>query len=256
MVRRRRTHPRARAHRTAGRPRRRGQCRLADRDGGVRPGRDVAGRAPGWVEECGYHCAGESAPRAHAARPPAAASRRVRSRADHAGMSMAAMARDMRNRFVVAVVLAVPIMLWSPMGTAILGRQLPAPVRPVARGLPVPPQPAGDLLLVGLFFRGAVRALARTHARHDGAGGRRHRRRLGVLGGGDVLDRRRGLLRGRRLPGRLRAARSLVRDARPRRRQRRRPRAARPGAAQGGRRARRRDGRGADQRGASSATSC
>ena len=44
----------------------------------------------------------------------------------------------------------------------------------------------------------------------------------------------------------LRAARALVRDARPRRRERRHPRAARPRAAQGGRPARRRAGRGAD----------
>ena len=40
---------------------------------------------------------------------------------------MAAMARDMRDRFIVAAAFAVPIMLWSPMGTALLGRELPAP---------------------------------------------------------------------------------------------------------------------------------
>ena len=49
----------------------------------------------------------------------------------HAGhdddMSMAAMARALRDRFIVAAVLAVPIMLWSPMGTALLGRELAAP---------------------------------------------------------------------------------------------------------------------------------
>ena len=78
-------------------------------------------------------------------------------------MSMAAMARDMRNRFVVAVVLAVPIMLWSPMGEAILGRQLPAPfglspeVFQFILSLPV------IFYSSMLFFRGAVRALrART----------------------------------------------------------------------------------------------
>ena len=42
-------------------------------------------------------------------------------------MSMASMARDLRDRFVVAAALAVPIMLWSPMGTALLGRELPVP---------------------------------------------------------------------------------------------------------------------------------
>ena len=45
----------------------------------------------------------------------------------HDEMSMAAMARALRDRFIVAAVLAVPIMLWSPMGTALLGRELPAP---------------------------------------------------------------------------------------------------------------------------------
>ena len=37
------------------------------------------------------------------------------------GMSMADMARDMRNRFVVAAVLSVPILLWSPIGREVLG---------------------------------------------------------------------------------------------------------------------------------------
>ncbi len=38
----------------------------------------------------------------------------------HAGMSMAAMIRDMRNRFIVAAVLSVPIILWSPIGREVL----------------------------------------------------------------------------------------------------------------------------------------
>ena len=83
--------------------------------------------------------------------------------AAHAGMSMAAMARDMRNRFVVAAALALPIMFWSPMGEAILGRQLPAPF-----GLS--PEEFQFILSLPvifyssmLFFRGAARALrART----------------------------------------------------------------------------------------------
>ena len=36
-------------------------------------------------------------------------------------MSMQAMAADMRNRFVVAAVLSVPILLWSPIGRSVLG---------------------------------------------------------------------------------------------------------------------------------------
>ena len=39
----------------------------------------------------------------------------------HGGGSMAAMIRDMRNRFLVAAVLSVPILLWSPIGRTVLG---------------------------------------------------------------------------------------------------------------------------------------
>jgi Cu2+-exporting ATPase len=42
-------------------------------------------------------------------------------------MSMASMVRDMRNRFLVAVVFAIPIALWSPLGRSILGTELPTP---------------------------------------------------------------------------------------------------------------------------------
>ena len=46
----------------------------------------------------------------------------------HAGMSMdAAMVQDMRNRFLVAAVLSVPILLWSSIGRQVLHFGLPAP---------------------------------------------------------------------------------------------------------------------------------
>ncbi len=130
-----------------------------------------------WIEECGYHCAGESVPdhlcpvlltpSTEAAAPPHEAHDDAMpgagGHAAHAGMSMASMARDMRNRFVVAAALSLPIMLWSPMGEAILGRQLAAPfgLSPEAfqfiLSLPV------IFYSSMLFFRGAVRALrART----------------------------------------------------------------------------------------------
>jgi Cu2+-exporting ATPase len=44
----------------------------------------------------------------------------------HGAGSMADMVRDMRNRFLVAAVLSVPILLWSPIGRA-LGFTTPAP---------------------------------------------------------------------------------------------------------------------------------
>ena len=84
-----------------------------------------------WVEECGYHCSGRSVP-GHVCDPlvddgadaPAAdhaAAERAEhahghGRGGHAGVSMAAMVRDMRNRFLVAARFAIPIALWSPVG--------------------------------------------------------------------------------------------------------------------------------------------
>jgi len=89
-----------------------------------------------WVEDCGYHCAGRSVP-GHVCDPMAEAGdeapahdHAATERADdahghghggHAGMSMAEMVRDMRNRFLVALVFAVPIAVWSPMGEWLFG---------------------------------------------------------------------------------------------------------------------------------------
>ncbi len=74
-------------------------------------------------------------------------------------MSMAAMAADMRNRFVTAAVLSVPITLYSPMGRDLLGFGLPAPfgarddVFALILSLPV-------VFYAGwIFFDGAARAL-------------------------------------------------------------------------------------------------
>ena len=95
-----------------------------------------------WIEDCGFHCAGRSVP-GHLCDPlereDAAAVARDRAaavRADdahggghggHAGLSMAAMVRDMRNRFVVAVALAIPIAVWSPLGHSLFGSTPPTP---------------------------------------------------------------------------------------------------------------------------------
>ncbi len=81
----------------------------------------------------------------------------------HGGMSMADMARDMRDRFVVAALLSIPILLWSPIGREVLGFTAPAPfglrddVFALLLSLPVIGWSAG------LFFTGAYHALrART----------------------------------------------------------------------------------------------
>jgi len=45
----------------------------------------------------------------------------------HAGMTMADMARDMRNRFLVSLVLTIPIFLYSPLFTRLFEINLPVP---------------------------------------------------------------------------------------------------------------------------------
>src|SRR2546430_12882731 len=49
-------------------------------------------------------------------------------RGGHGEMSMGAMARDMRDRFLVAAVLSVPILLWSSIGRQVLHFSVPAPL--------------------------------------------------------------------------------------------------------------------------------
>ena len=78
-------------------------------------------------------------------------------------MSMADMVRDMRNRFLVAALLSVPILLWSPIGREVLGFDAAAPfglrddVFSLLLSLPV------VFYSAWIFFDGAWRALrART----------------------------------------------------------------------------------------------
>ncbi|HEY3544476.1 MAG TPA: cation transporter, partial [Propionicimonas sp.] len=149
-----------------------------------------------WVNECGFHCEGRSvpdhvcepmpaedpavhapqdhAPHVHAAQPHAghagAASPPASSPHEamghgghHAGASMDDMVRDMRNRFLVALALSIPITLWSPIGRELAGFSAPTPlglrddVFALALSIPV------IFYSAWIFFDGAVRALrART----------------------------------------------------------------------------------------------
>ena len=80
------------------------------------------------IADCGYHCSGESLPH-HLCAPAAAPAEHEHHMGapamgdmmhdmGHApGMSMQDMARDMRNRFFVALLFAVPVFLYSPMGS-------------------------------------------------------------------------------------------------------------------------------------------
>jgi len=142
----------------------------------------------GWVRDCGLHCAGQSVPHhvcdpmadaapahadhaAHAAghERPAAPGTMTSSPHDamghggHGSMSMADMVRDMRNRFLVAAVLSVPVLLYSPIGRDVLGFTPGAPfglrddVFSLLLSLPV------VFYSAWIFFDGAWRALrART----------------------------------------------------------------------------------------------
>lgn len=147
-----------------------------------------------WVRDCGYHCAGQSVPQhmcdpmtesgrtdaapdhheavdhgthpdhgAHPAAAPLASPHDTMGHGGHGTMSMADMARDMRNRFILALILTVPISLYSPMGRDMLGFSVAAPfglrddVFTLLLSLPV-------VFYSGwIFFDGAWRALrART----------------------------------------------------------------------------------------------
>ena len=131
-----------------------------------------------WVVECGYHCEGRSVP-GHVCDPMAAEDAGAPARdhaateraekahghghGGHAGMSMEAMVRDMRNRFVVALLFAIPIAIWSPLGEWLFGSTPPTPfgmrdhVWGLLLSLPV------IFYSSSIFFVGAWRALkART----------------------------------------------------------------------------------------------
>ncbi|HEX8869037.1 MAG TPA: heavy metal translocating P-type ATPase [Lentzea sp.] len=116
-----------------------------------------------WVVDCGYHCAGQSVPH-HicdpAAEPGAEHSpHEMMGHGGHVGMSMAAMVADMRNRFLVALLFSIPIVLWSPIGTEVFGLHLPTPfgiradVWSLLLSLPV------VFYSCWIFFDGAWRAL-------------------------------------------------------------------------------------------------
>jgi P-type Cu2+ transporter len=129
-----------------------------------------------WIEDCGYHCAGQSTPGHvcdplvdpdHGPHDHAAVERaddaHGHGHGGHAGMSMEAMAHDMRNRFLVALLFTVPIVAWSTVGTKLLGTELATPlgidrdVWLLLLSLPV------VLWASSIFFTGALVALrART----------------------------------------------------------------------------------------------
>ncbi len=148
-----------------------------------------------WIRDCGYHCRGQSVP-SHICDPLIDPRHGERVNHEHgggahrdghdapgehdglaspsphemmghgshgAGMSMAAMVEDMRDRFLVAAVFSIPILLWSQIGRDVLGFDVVAPfgrrddVLQLILSLPV------VFWSAWIFFDGAVRAVrART----------------------------------------------------------------------------------------------
>jgi len=109
------------------------------------------------IENCGFHCAGEQLPdhickmdhkdlaghkphAAHGAKAPASHEEIAHEMGHGAGHDMAAMVKDMRNRFWVALLFTIPIFTYSPMG-----------------GMFTPPTPPFGLRLdLWLFFLGSA----------------------------------------------------------------------------------------------------
>lgn len=128
---------------------------------------------------CGFHCRGASLP-AHLCQPETGALANAhdhgmsvppRNKHDHriaqdemshemghgSGMNMAEMARDMRNRFLVAVIFAVPIFLLAPMGFEAIRIDPPFDLD---RELTLFFLATGAIIYPGLpFFTAAIRAL-------------------------------------------------------------------------------------------------
>lgn len=96
------------------------------------------------------------------------------------GGSMEDMARDMRNRFLVALILAIPITIWSPLGHVVLGLNPPPvfglrdDIFTLILSLPV------VFYSAWIFFDGAYRALRAKTLDNDGPGGGRSGHRLAL----------------------------------------------------------------------------
>ena len=131
------------------------------------PEQTSIGELSGWIRDCGYHCAGRSVPD-HVCDPLAEESARPAPKEamghhEDGEMSMDEMVRDMRNRFLVAAIFSVPILLWSPIGRDVLNFDVAAPfglrddVWSLLLSLPV------IFYSCWIFFAGAYAALkART----------------------------------------------------------------------------------------------
>ena len=141
-----------------------GDIPVSDRPGGASQGDAHAGHA-GHPGEHGHAAHGEQMAQDgdDADAPTLRSPDEVMGHGGHGGMSMEQMVADMRNRFLVAALLSVPIVLWSPIGRDVLGVDIGVPfglredLWALLLSLPV------IFYSCTIFFSGAVRALrART----------------------------------------------------------------------------------------------
>ena len=121
--------------------------------------REVHAEEPPGAETAHAAHAGRAAEDEQALRSP----EEVMGHGGHGAMSMEAMVADMRNRFLVAAVFAIPILLWSKIGRDVLGFTVAPPfglredVWALLLSLPV------IFYSCSIFFSGALQALrART----------------------------------------------------------------------------------------------
>lgn len=93
------------------------------------PGATSVNRLQWIIDSCGFRCRGEVTPRhvctpdpaparaAHEGHSASPARDQMADEMGHgAGMDMAVMVRDMRNRFWIALAFTVPLFIYSPMG--------------------------------------------------------------------------------------------------------------------------------------------
>ena len=120
--------------------------------------------APRAVEHAGHVApaapAGEHAAHAMTAAPVEGEMAQMAHEMGHgAGMSMADMVRDMRNRFLVAFALAIPVFLYSPLATEVFGIRLATPFGVDSRILLFVLSTPAVLWSGQMFYVGAYRAL-------------------------------------------------------------------------------------------------
>src|SRR2546429_667946 len=133
---------------------------------------------------------------------------------EHTGVAGREMARlmelDIRNKFFFALVLSVPIILYSPLGKFIFGIQLPAPLSSSLASLPT--NDSGLLLLRLDLHLLELQSSSAKNADHVSSDRNGNNRRVQLQRSPHCSAERRFLLRSNRSPHHLRLVWPLVGD--------------------------------------------